>query len=67
MENKDGWNEARLLADGENMTLWLNGKEVGKCTDNTLSKGKIGLQVHPGNGFKGMKIIIKKMEIRALK
>ena len=31
-----------------------------------LSKGKIGLQVHGGNGFKGMKIIIKRMEIRPL-
>ena len=67
LENRDGWNEARLCAAGEELTLWLNGTQTGTVRDSTLSKGKIGIQVHPGNGFKGMKIIIRKMDVRPLK
>ncbi|MHC4249097.1 MAG: HEAT repeat domain-containing protein [Planctomycetota bacterium] len=66
LENRDGWNEARIRAAADEITLWLNGTEVGKCRDKTLSKGKIGIQVHAGNGFKGMKIVFKNIDIRAL-
>ena len=65
LENRDGWNEARLRAEGDELTLWLNGTKVGQCRDDLLSKGAIGIQVH-GGGFKGMKIIIKKMEVLPL-
>ena len=67
LENRDGWNEARVRAVGDELTLWLNGKQTGNVRDKTLAKGRIGIQIHPGNGFKGMKMIIKKMEIRSLK
>jgi HEAT repeat protein len=63
IENRDGWNEARIRADGQEITFWLNGKQTGTCKDDTLSKGKIGIQIHGGNGFKNMKIYIKKMEL----
>ena len=66
LENRDGWNEARLCAKGDELTLWLNGTQTGQCRDKTLRKGKIGIQVHGGNGFKGMKMIIKKMGVRSL-
>jgi hypothetical protein len=67
LENRDGWNEGRVYANGDHLILWLNGKKVGECRDKTFAKGKIGLQVHGGNDFKGMKILIKKMELRPLK
>jgi len=67
LENRDGWNEARVRAAGDELTLWLNGTQTGTCRDTTLTKGTIGIQVHPGNGFKGMKMIVKKMDIRLLK
>ena len=67
LEKRDGWNEARVRAAGDELTLWLNGTKTGTVKDNLLKKGRIGIQVHPGNGFKGMKIIIKKMEVRLLK
>jgi len=67
LENRDGWNQGQIYANGDHLILWLNGKKVGDCHDKTLTKGRIGLQVHGGGGFKGMKIIIKKMEIRELK
>ncbi|MHC4198830.1 MAG: HEAT repeat domain-containing protein, partial [Planctomycetota bacterium] len=66
LENRDGWNEARIRAAADEITLWLNGTQTGTCRDKTLSKGKIGIQVHGGNGFKGMKIFFKKIEVRAL-
>jgi len=65
LENRDGWNEGRISAMGDELTLWLNGSKVGQVKDSTLSKGSIGIQVH-GGAFKGMKIIIKRMEIRSL-
>ena len=67
LENRDGWNEARVVAVGSEITLWLNGTKTGTVTDTLLAKGKIGIQVHPGNGFKGMKIIIKRMVVRSMK
>ena len=66
LENRDGWNVARIRAMGDDLTLWLNGTRTGNCKDNTLSKGRIGIQIHAGNGFKGMQMVVKKMEIRAL-
>ena len=66
LENKDGWNEGRIYANGDHLVLWLNGKRVGDCKDDTLKKGTIGIQVHGGDGFTKMAIHIKKMEIRTL-
>ena len=66
LENPEGWNKARILANGTELMLWLNGVKVGQIRDDTLSKGKLGIQVHPGEKFKGMKIIFKSMEIRPL-
>ncbi|HNY25752.1 MAG TPA: HEAT repeat domain-containing protein [Candidatus Sumerlaeota bacterium] len=66
LENLDGWNEARVLARGDAIQMWLNGTKVSDCRDSLYKKGKIGLQVHPGDDHKGMKIIIQKMEIRDL-
>ena len=66
IENRDGWNEARIVARGDEITLWLNGKQTGTARDDTHSKGKIGIQVHGGDGFKGMKAIYKRIEIRKL-
>lgn len=67
LENRDGWNEGQIFANGDHLILWLNGTKVGECHDKTLKKGPIGIQVHGGGNFKGMKIIIKKMELRPLK
>jgi len=67
LENRDGWNEGQIYANGDHLILWLNGTKVGECHDKTLKKGPIGIQVHGGNNFKGMKIIIKRMELRPLK
>ena len=66
LENKDGWNEGQIYANGDRLILWLNGTKVGECKDDTLKKGRLGIQVHGGDGFTKMAIHIKKMEIRTL-
>ncbi len=67
LEDRDGWNEARIRAAGSDLTQWLNGVLIGSASDKQLPSGKVGIQVHGGNQFKGMKIIIKSIEIRPLK
>jgi hypothetical protein len=67
LENRDGWNEGQVYANGKHLIHWLNGKKVGECDDDTAAKGKVGIQTHPGDEFKNMKIIVKKIEIRMLK
>jgi hypothetical protein len=66
LENRDGWNEGQIYANGDHLMLWLNGHLVGECRDSTLTRGKIGIQVHGGKQFTGMNIAIRKMEIRPL-
>ena len=39
---------------------------IGETRDKTFAKGSVGIQVHPGDGFKNMKILLKKIEIRPL-
>lgn len=66
LEKKDGWNEARIRAKGTDIALWLNGKQVGHCQDDTHTQGHIGIQVHGGDGVKGMQVQLRKAEIRDL-
>lgn len=66
LENRDGWNEARIFANGDHLAVWLNGKKVGDCRDSSLAKGRIGIQVHGGEGAKNMQILIKRIEVRPL-
>ncbi|MCX5655233.1 MAG: DUF1080 domain-containing protein [Planctomycetota bacterium] len=67
IENRDGWNEAQIYANGDHIIQWLNGKKMGECNDKSFAKGRFGIQVHPGNEMKGMKIIVKRFDVRPLK
>ena len=66
LEKRDGWNEAAIRANGDVMTLWLNGKAVGHCRDATTATGRIGIQVHGGDAYKGMKIAVRDIRVRGL-
>jgi hypothetical protein len=63
--NKGDWNEYRILAKGQRVTLWLNG--VLMCTVEdyekkyTLPKGIIALQLHSGEP---MRVEYKDLRIR---
>ena len=67
LERRDGWNEGQVYANGDHLMLWLNGTKTSDCQNGTHAKGPIGIQVHPGEKFKGMEIYLKRLEIRPLK
>jgi len=49
----DAWNQYRLEARGTTFTVWLNGQQVVKYTNEKYSgAGPIGLQIHGGLAMK---------------
>ena len=66
--NYDGWNELHIIAKGNNLKHYLNGKLMSEVTDNdTLNRrfdGLIGVQVHVGPP---MKVEYKDFMIKVLK
>ena len=66
LERRDGWNEGQVYASGDHLILWLNGTKTGDCRNKTHAKGPIGIQVHPGEKFKGMEVRLKRLEIRPI-
>lgn len=64
LEKRDDWNEGRVVTRGDRLEMWLNGTKVADCRDTTSAAGRIGIQVHGGDGAKGMKILIRKIELR---
>lgn len=65
LEHRDDWNEGRIVANGDQIQLWLNGTKTADLRDDKHKAGKVGIQVHGGD-MKGMKIIVKKIELRPL-
>jgi len=66
LEKKEDWNTMNVKAQGDHLVVSLNGKVTGDTHKNSFAKGKIGFQVHPGEEFKDMKIIVKSIKLRAL-
>jgi len=66
LEKKEDWNTMNVKAQGDHLVVSLNGKVTGDTHENSFAKGKIGFQVHPGEEFKDMKIIVKSIKLRAL-
>ena len=67
IEDREGWNEGQVYANGDTLIQWLNGTKTGEATDSSFATGKVGIQVHGGEEFKNMKVFVKKIEIRPLK
>ena len=64
--NREGWNTIKVRAEGEHLQVWLNGRLVGDVHDDSSATGKIGFQVHPGDEFGPMKIVVKEMLLKPL-
>jgi hypothetical protein len=65
--NQEDWNQLRVRAVGEEVTIGLNGKTVVEARDSRFLKpGSIGIQIHAGDGFKGMEIRVRNIRLRAL-
>jgi hypothetical protein len=64
----DDWNDYRILADGPNISLWINGQLMCQVEDHqekfALPRGIIALQMHQGPP---MKVEFKDLRIRVLK
>lgn len=64
LEHHDGWNTMRVVARGDHLQIWLNGKQTADVHDKDIPDGRIGFQVHPGEQFGKMKIIVREAKIR---
>lgn len=54
MLRPDRWNHLRIKVIGDEVTTWLNGKQIVNLKDEKIGKGKgfIALQIHDGGGIK---------------
>ncbi len=63
---RDGWNTMQVRAEGDHIQIWLNGHQVADVHDDTSESGRIGFQVHPGEEFGPMKIVVREMLLQPL-
>lgn len=61
--DKEGWNTFIIYAQGDHVVIFLNDKKVADVHDSTTDRGKIGFQVHAGDEFKNMKILVRSIAI----
>ena len=64
--NRESWNTCTIRAEGDHITVTLNGTVTADVHDDTSSHGRIGFQIHAGDQFKDMKIEIREIRIRPL-
>ncbi len=64
--DREGWNTMKVRAEGDHIQIWLNGHKVADVHDDTTGSGKIGFQVHPGDEFGPMKIVVRELLLKAL-
>ncbi len=50
------WNKMRIVANGDEVTTYLNGEQMAHLVDDKIGKadGSIALQIHAGGGIKVM-------------
>ncbi len=64
--DRDGWNTLVIRAAGDRQVVFLNGTKTADIHDDLSATGKIGFQVHAGNQFGEMQIVVRELEIRPL-
>ncbi len=64
--NREGWNNLVIRAVGNRHTILLNGKKVATVQDDSSKTGRIGFQIHAGDQFGKMKILIKKVSLQKI-
>ena len=62
----DGWNKGKIEVNNDEITTWLNGKQISHLKDAKIGEGKgfIALQIHSGGGIK---VRWKNIKIKELK
>ncbi|MBL7152277.1 MAG: DUF1080 domain-containing protein [Phycisphaerae bacterium] len=64
--DREGWNTMKVRAKGDHLQIWINDHKVADVRDDSTDSGKIGFQVHPGDQFGKMKVVVKKLVIKEL-
>ena len=64
--DKDGWNTLVIRAVGDRQMVFLNGTKTADVRDDLTDSGRIGFQVHAGEQFGSMKIVVRKIAMRPL-
>lgn len=64
--DREGWNTIKVRAEGDHLQIWMNGHQVADVHDNTSDSGKLGFQVHPGDQFGAMKIVVRELVLKPL-
>ena len=64
--DREGWNTLVIRAFGNRHVMFLNGNKTADVCDDISDKGTIGFQVHAGDQFAKMKIIVREITIRPL-
>lgn len=63
---REGWNTVKIRCEGDHSQIWLNGRQVADVHDDTTATGKVGFQVHPGDEFGPMKILVREVILEQL-
>jgi len=64
--DREGWNTIKVRAEGDHLQVWINDHQVADVHDDTTDSGKIGFQVHPGDQFGPMKIVVRELLLKAI-
>ncbi len=64
--DREGWNTMIVRAVGNRHQIILNGKKVVDVRADVSDHGRIGFQVHPGDEFAKMQIVVREATIRPL-
>ena len=64
--DREGWNTMVIRAVGTRQLIFLNGKQVVDVRADVSDRGRIGFQVHPGDEFGTMQIIVRDMSVRPI-
>lgn len=64
--DREGWNTLVVRAVGDRHVIFLNGTKTADVRDDVSDCGRIGFQIHPGDEFAPMRIMVRDVMIRQL-
>ena len=64
--DRSGWNKLVIRAQGDRLLITINEKKVADVREDSFTEGRVGLQVHQGDVFTGMQIMVKEFKLRPL-
>lgn len=65
--NREDWNTFVIRAQGDHHQVFINERKVVDVRDDTSDHGRIGFQIHAGDQFEKMRVMIKQIGIRELR